>query len=58
MDNGNFILKVTTDGQTWSGTTSLTAMVLWFAVPPLLLFLLWLATRRAPVADPQRDYIS
>jgi hypothetical protein len=58
VDNSNFILKVTTDGQTWTGTTSLTAMGLWFAGPPLLLFLVWLATRRAPVADPQRDYIS
>jgi len=58
VDNGNFILKVTTDSQTWTGSTSLTATALWFAVPPLLLFLVWLATRRAPVADPQRDYIS
>jgi len=58
VENGNFILKVTTSGETWTGTTSLTAMALWFAGPPILLFLVWLATRRAPVADPQRDYIS
>ena len=58
VENNNFILKVTTDGQTWTGTTSLTTMALWFAGPPLLLFLVWLATRRAPVAerDPERDY--
>ena len=58
VENGNLVLKVTTSGEIWTGTTSLTAMALWFAGPPLLLFLLWLATRRAPVADPQRDYIS
>ena len=58
VDNGNFLLKVTTDGQTWTGSTSLTAMALWFAGPPLLLFLVWLATRRAPVVerDPEHDY--
>jgi len=58
VENSNFILKVTTDGQIWTSTTSLTAMALWLAGPPLLLFLLWLATRRAPVAerDPERDY--
>jgi hypothetical protein len=60
FDNNNFILKVTTNGQTWTGTTSFTTMALWFAGPPLLLFLVWLATRRAPVPerDPERDYIS
>jgi hypothetical protein len=58
VDNGNFVLKVTTDGQTWIGSTSLTTAALWFAGPPLLLFLVWLATRRAPVTerDPERDY--
>jgi hypothetical protein len=56
VDNGNFILKVTTDGQTWSGSTSLTSMALWFAGPPLLLWLLWLVTRRAPARDAERDY--
>jgi hypothetical protein len=34
---------------------SLTSMALWFAGPPLLLFLLWLVTRRSPVDAPQRD---
>jgi hypothetical protein len=58
VENGNFILKVVAAGETWTGTTSLTAMALWFAGPPLVLFLVWLATRRAPVAerDPERDY--
>lgn len=58
VDNGNVILKVSTDGHTWTGSTSFTTMVLWFAGPPLLLWLLWLVTRRAPVAagEPGRDY--
>ena len=58
VDNSNFVLKVTTDGQTYVGSTSLTTALLWFAGPPLLLFIVWLMTRRAPAAarDPERDY--
>ena len=58
VDNGNFVLKASSGTQTWSGSTSLTTMALWFAGPPLLLFLVWLVTRRAPVSerDPDRDY--
>ena len=58
VDNDNFVLKVTTDGQTYVGSTSLMTALLWFAGPPLLLFLVWLVTRRAPAAarDPERDY--
>ena len=58
VDNNNFVLKVTTDSQSYVGTTSLMTALLWFAGPPLLLFLVWLVTRRAPAAarDPERDY--
>jgi hypothetical protein len=58
VDDGNFILKITTDDRTLVGTTSLATAVLWFAGPPLLLFLVWLVTRRAPVSAPdsERDY--
>ena len=58
VDNGNFVLKSSVGSETWSQTMSLTAMTLWFAGPPLLLFLVWLATRRAPVTerDSERDY--
>ena len=58
VDNNNFVLKVTTDSQSYVGTTSLMTALIWFAGPPLLLFLLWLVTRRAPAAarDPERDY--
>jgi|SRR4051812_8082180 hypothetical protein len=58
VDGGNFILKASSGTSTWSGSTSLTSMALWFAGPPLLLFLVWLVTRRAPVSeqDRERDY--
>jgi hypothetical protein len=58
MDSGNFVLKASVGADTWSHATSLTAMTLWFAGPPLLLFLVWLVTRRAPVSarEAERDY--
>ena len=49
-------LTVTSAAQTWSGSMPLTTLVLWFAGPPLLLWLVWFATRRAPVRDTERDY--
>jgi hypothetical protein len=55
VENGNFVLRTTSQAEVWSGSMSLTSMALWFAGPPLLLFLLWLVTRRAPVDAPQRD---
>ena len=58
VENGNFVLKAAVGSETWSRSMSLTAMVLWFAGPPLVLFLVWLVTRRAPVSerDAERDY--
>ena len=58
VDGGNFVFKASVGSDTWTRTMSLTAMTLWFAGPPLLLFLVWLATRRAPVAEreAERDY--
>jgi len=58
VENGLFVLKVSSEHGAWRGTTSLTAMALWFAGPPLLLFLLWLVTRSSPadVREPERDY--
>lgn len=58
VDNGNFVLKASAGTQTWSHATSFTTMAFWFAGPPLLLFLVWLVTRRAPVSapEPERDY--
>jgi hypothetical protein len=55
VENGNFVLRTTSQAEVWSGSMSLTSMALWFAGPPLLLFLLGLVSRRAPVAAPQRD---
>lgn len=56
VNDGRFVLKVTSPAEVWSGSMSLTSMALWFAGPPLLLFLLWLVTRRAPVEAPEREY--
>ena len=55
VDNGNFILKVTSQAEVWSGSMSLSTMALWFAGPPLLLFLLWLVTRRSPVEAQEHE---
>ena len=58
FENSNFVLKVTAGAETYTSSTSLMTMLLWFAGPPLVLFLVWLVTRRSPVAerDPERDY--
>ena len=58
VENGRFVLKATSASGVWYGTTSLTALALWFAGPPLLLFLLWLVTRRSPaeLRESERDY--
>jgi hypothetical protein len=58
VENGTLILRVVSSGATWSGSSSLTTAALWVAGPPLLLWLLWLVTRRAPARahDPERDY--
>jgi hypothetical protein len=46
------------DGVHWTGSGSLMSIVLWLCGPPLLLWLLWLVTRRAPAPtrEPERDY--
>lgn len=37
---------------TWSGSVHLLTATLWLAVPPLILWLVWAATRRAPAQAP------
>ena len=56
VDGGNFVLKASVGADAWIRSMSMTSMALWFAGPPLLLWLLWLVTRRAPAAEPERDY--
>ena len=58
MNDGTFVAKVIGDGVQWTGSASLMSIVLWLCGPPLLLWLLWLVTRRAPtpVREPERDY--
>jgi hypothetical protein len=56
--NSAFTLTIASDTVHWVGSASFMSIALWIAGPPLLLWLLWLVTRRAPVAarEPERDY--
>ena len=58
MGEGAFNVTVTGNGVHWTGSASVMSVVLWLCGPPLLLWLLWLVTRRAPVParEPERDY--
>jgi hypothetical protein len=57
MNDGTLSATVTGDGVNWTGSTSVMSLVLWLCGPPLLLWLLWLVTRRAPAArEAERDY--
>ena len=53
--DGMATLTVVASGVTWSGTSSLTSLALWIAGPPLLLWLVWLVTRRAPAPAPEAE---
>lgn len=53
-------LKVIQDGATvWSGATDMLSAVLWIAVPPLVLWVTWIATRPSRVerADEVRERV-
>ena len=58
VGNGVASLTVSSAAQVWTGSISLTALALWIAGPPLLLWLLWLVTRREPASarEAERDY--
>jgi hypothetical protein len=58
VSNGVANLNVAFEGQRWTGSTSLTSLALWIAGPPLLLWLVWLVTRRAPSSarEGERDF--
>lgn len=58
MNDGILSSTVTGDGVHWTGSTSVMSLVLWLCGPPLILWLLWLVTRRAPTParEPERDY--
>ena len=55
VGNGLANLRVAFEGQSWTGSTSLTSLALWIAGPPLLLWLVWLVTRRTPAHEAERD---
>lgn len=53
VGDGGLSLIVKQSGvTTWSGSCHLLTAALWLAVPPLLLWVLWLASRRAPAHEP------
>jgi hypothetical protein len=58
MGDGAFNVSVNGSGVHWAGSASVMSVVLWLCGPPLLLWLLWLVTRRAPapVREPEHDY--
>ena len=58
MNDGVLSSTVVGDGVHWTGSTSVLSLVLWLCGPPLLLWLLWLVTRRAPspAREAERDY--
>lgn len=60
MSDGVFTANVVGDGLHWTGSASTISIVLWLCGPPLILWVLWLVTRRAPAAtrDAERDYVS
>ena len=56
VSNGIANLNVAFEGQRWTGSTSLTSLALWIAGPPLLLWLVWLVTRRAPAPAHEAEH--
>jgi hypothetical protein len=58
MNDGVLSSTVTGDGVHWTGSASVMSIVLWLCGPPLILWVLWLVTRRAPARarEPGRDY--
>jgi hypothetical protein len=51
LGDEGFEAKLVADGATaWEGHASLTAVLLWIAIPPLLIWLVWLAARPRPTA--------
>ena len=58
MGDGRFAANIIGDNVHWAGSASVMSVVLWLCGPPLLLWLLWLVTRRAPLParETERDY--
>jgi hypothetical protein len=56
-DGGSLVAHITGAGVAWSGSTSLTTAALWIAGPPLLLWLVWLVTRRAHATEAERYHV-
>ena len=54
VEAGMLTFNVRSDALAWTGSASLTSIALWIAGPPLLLWMVWLATRTRPMAARER----
>jgi hypothetical protein len=54
INNGVMSLTVKSDQLIYTGSASLMTIAFWIAVPPLLLWVFWFATRTRPVAERER----
>src|SRR5690242_2939686 len=53
IGDGGLSLIVKQSGvTTWSGSCHLLTAALWLAIPPLVLWAIWMASRRAPAQEP------
>jgi hypothetical protein len=56
MDNTVLKLSVKSDALAYTGSASMLSIALWIAGPPLLLWVIWMATRTRP--QPAHERIS
>jgi len=54
MGDGVLSILAKSDTMTYTSSASLLSIALWVAGPPLLLFVLWAATRSSPAAAHER----
>jgi hypothetical protein len=54
FSDGMVSLVVKAGASSYTGSASLLSVALWVAIPPLLLFVLWAATRSSPAAARER----
>lgn len=59
FSNFDFVLKVTSPSGNWTGSAHLLSIAGWIAVPPLLLWLVWLTQQPRPVVteDELREQV-
>jgi hypothetical protein len=59
FENTTLTIKMVEESTTvWTTSTSLTAIFLWLSVPPLLLWLCWVALRPRRAPDPALGFVT